>query len=259
MRPQVSTARVVVFAATFACVVSAGADGWAQDRRSAARRSAGGQSRQTSDGGGSGDSVARTGTAVARPSGRASGGEASAPSTRSQTSAAPAERSDAAQAVAVRRGREDRPATGQAVSRPAGGPIHGGGAVIIGNPYYYPWGYGYNPWGYGGFGFGAYYGGWYGPWWHGGYGYPYYGGYQPSYSYAGGVRLKVQPSSAEVFVDGYYVGVVDEFDNPFQQLRLESGPHRIEVRQEGYEPLTFEVRIVPDHTITYRAELKKAP
>ena len=75
--------------------------------------------------------------------------------------------------------------------------------------------------------------------------------------YDGAVRLKVRPSGAEVFVDGYYVGIVDEFDNPFQQLQLESGPHRIEVREDGYEPLTFEVRIVPGRTITYNGELKK--
>ena len=47
------------------------------------------------------------------------------------------------------------------------------------------------------------------------------------------VRLKVRPSRAEVFVDGYYVGIVDEFDNPFQQLPLESGPHRSKCSETG--------------------------
>ena len=46
---------------------------------------------------------------------------------------------------------------------------------------------------------------------------------------------------------------------PFQQLQLESGPHRIEVRADGYEPLSFEVRILPGRTITYKADLKKLP
>ena len=67
------------------------------------------------------------------------------------------------------------------------------------------------------------------------------------------------PVASAILVDGYYVGIVDEFDNPFQQLRLESGPHRIEVRADGYEPLSFDVRIVPGKTITYKAELKKTP
>jgi hypothetical protein len=69
----------------------------------------------------------------------------------------------------------------------------------------------------------------------------------------------VKPSDAEVFVDGYYAGIVDEFDNVFQRLRLDSGPHRIEIRKDGYEPLSFEVRILPDHTTTYRGELRATP
>ena len=77
------------------------------------------------------------------------------------------------------------------------------------------------------------------------YGGGYYGGGYDG-GYYGAVRLKVKPNQAEVLVDGYYVGIVDEFDNPFQQLHLESGPHRIEVREDGYEPVTFEVRIVPE-------------
>jgi len=156
-----------------------------------------------------------------------------------------------------RRPREDRPPTGQAIPRSQVPPpniiIGGGGGYYPYYPGYYP---GYYPWGYAGIGFGGYYG-WYDPWFYGGYGQPY-GGYY-SGSYDGAVRLKVRPSRAEVFVDGYYVGIVDEFDNPFQQLQLESGPHRIEVREDGYEPLTFEVRIVPGRTITYNGELKKAP
>ena len=36
-------------------------------------------------------------------------------------------------------------------------------------------------------------------------------------------------------------------------------PTTIEVRADGYEPLSFEVRILPGKTITYKAELKKNP
>jgi hypothetical protein len=162
----------------------------------------------------------------------------------------------------VSRPREGRPPVGRAVQRPDVRPpviIGGGGGYYY--PGYYP---GYYPWGYGGLGFGVYYG-WNDPWFYGSwYGSPYYGGgyYGGSYyggGYIGAVRLKVKPSQAEVLVDGYYVGVVDEFDNPFQQLQLESGPHRIEVRHDGYEPAMFEVRIVPGKTTTYKAELKRQP
>src|SRR5262245_58155441 len=161
-----------------------------------------------------------------------------------------------------RRGREDRPVVGNAIPRSEVPPFNGN--IIIGGggyPYYsyypyYPWYYpGYYPWGYGGIGFGF---SWYSPGvYGGGYG-PYYGGGYYAH-YDGAIRIKVQPSKAEVLVDGYYVGIVDEFDNPFQQLQLESGPHRIEVRADGYEPLSFEVRIVPGKTITYKADMKKVP
>ena len=74
-------------------------------------------------------------------------------------------------------------------------------------------------------------------------------------AYAGGVRLRVRPRDAQVFVDGYYVGIVDEFDGNFQQLRLEEGPHVIEVKKEGFAPLEFKVRVTFDHTIKLQGEL----
>lgn len=119
-------------------------------------------------------------------------------------------------------------------------------------------GYGfYDPWLYGGL-YGAYYGGYYDPWFGGGYG----GSYgEPTYSYSnldeGSVRLKIKPNNGEVYVDGYFVGSVDDFDGMFQRLHIDSGTHRIEVRAEGYEPLAFDVRVTSDHTTTYQGELKR--
>lgn len=147
------------------------------------------------------------------------------------------------------RPRGDRDPTGRAVPRSGAPPRDRNSTVIVTNGS--PFG-GYYPWGYGGLGLGGYYGG-YDPWRYD----PYsYGQSYPS-GYEGRLRLKVKPSNAEVFVDGYYAGVVDEFDNIFQHLRIETGPHRIEVREDGYEPLTVEVRIVPGRTVTYKGELKK--
>jgi len=69
--------------------------------------------------------------------------------------------------------------------------------------------------------------------------------------------LKIKPREAEVYVDGYFVGVVDNFDGMFQRLHLDSGAHRIEIRAPGYEILDFDVRITPEHTTTYTGELKR--
>jgi hypothetical protein len=146
---------------------------------------------------------------------------------------------------------------------------------VIYDPYYY--GYGYydpyyssrrftsywSPFGYGyGLGYFAYdpymYGGGYSPG-YGGYGYDSYGGYGTSQRYGetGSLRLKVKPSNAQVYVDGYYVGVIDSYDGAFQKLGIEAGPHRVELRAEGYETVQFEVIVVPGETITYKGEMKR--
>ena len=75
----------------------------------------------------------------------------------------------------------------------------------------------------------------------------------------GRLRLKIKPRNAEVYVDGYYAGTVDDFDGIFQRLHLESGPHRIEIRALGYETLNFDVMISVDRTTTYEAVMKPVP
>lgn len=138
-------------------------------------------------------------------------------------------------------------------------PYGGGGWYYPSHPWYGSW----YPWGLGSWGLGFYmwdpywYGGWGGGYGYG-YGYGYGSGYVGRYDETGSVRTQVKPRDAQVFVDGYYVGVVDEFDGAFQRLRLDTGPHRIEIRKEGFETLRFDVRVTFDHTITLRGELKPA-
>ncbi len=104
------------------------------------------------------------------------------------------------------------------------------------------------------------------------YGYPYYWGprwggysywpYNPPYyldyedPYTGYLRLKVKPREAEVYVDGYYVGLVDHFDGVFQRLRLQEGPHHVEIRHPGFRSLEIEVLIVARSKVTYEARLE---
>jgi len=90
-----------------------------------------------------------------------------------------------------------------------------------------------------------------------GYGYPAPPGYitaVPGRPY-GGVRIVGAPRDAGVFADGYYVGIVDDFDGVFQHMNLEAGPHRIEIRAPGYPPIEFDVNVQPGQTITYRADV----
>ena len=43
------------------------------------------------------------------------------------------------------------------------------------------------------------------------------------------MRFDVKPNDASVYVDGYYAGVVDDFDGAFQRLRTAPGGHEIEL------------------------------
>ena len=83
----------------------------------------------------------------------------------------------------------------------------------------------------------------YDPWYQWGpYQYPYQYPFPP-YGYRYGllddmttsVRLQVAERDAQVFVDGYAAGIVDDFDGVFQRLRLRPGGHEITVFLEGYE------------------------
>jgi len=75
----------------------------------------------------------------------------------------------------------------------------------------------------------------------------------------GGLRLKVRPRDAQVFVNGFYAGIVDDFDGLFQSLRLAPGGYKLEVRMPGYEPFTLDVHIQPDRTMTVKDTLRALP
>jgi len=154
-------------------------------------------------------------------------------------------------------------------------PPDGGGyyPVYPSYPGYYPgFGYPYYGYDYWGFGLGSFYydpfwwgfSPWYGGYPYGPYGYYGYGSggysYRQSDQLTGEIKLKVKPKEAEVYVDGYFVGIVDDFDGAFQHLTVKSGqPHRIEVRRPGFETLSFEVNVEPGQTISYRGEMQKTP
>ncbi|WP_239489997.1 PEGA domain-containing protein [Luteitalea sp. TBR-22] len=229
--------------------------------------------------GGGGSGASRPSEPVSRPSGgsrttRGGGGGGGGPVYGGGSGSAPG----------YSRPRNGAPVTGYGVPRGSvatlppiiSGPIYWG----PGDWYFYPWGYGalglgyfWDPWMWSGMGYG----------W-GGYGYPwadpYWGGggggglggstYAPADSSqnatpdpfdpdapTGGVRLKVEPRDAAVYVDGFYAGLVDDFDGAMQKLKITQGSHRIELRLAGYETATFTVTIVAGETTSYKTTLKR--
>ena len=124
-------------------------------------------------------------------------------------------------------------------------------------PYYrsfYPY-YGYP---YNSFAFSVGFGGWGYPYYgYGAYGYPY-GGY-PYAPYYGGfydastsVRLQVMPREAEVYVDGYFAGMVDNFDGTFQRLRIAPGDHEIQLFLPGHRSFSQKVYLQPGGSFNVR-------
>jgi hypothetical protein len=168
------------------------------------------------------------------------------------------------------RPRGNQPATGTAVTRTT--PVPDRNGYVTGR-YYDPYLF------YGGLGFGFYdyyspyyypYGAWAGYGMTPGYGDPYsndpysYGAGYGSYSNSlydsrnqGAIKLKVKPNNAKVYVDGYFVGYVNQFDGAFQKLSLNGGQHKVEVKADGYETSEFDVLVTPDKTVTFAGDLKK--
>jgi len=128
------------------------------------------------------------------------------------------------------------PATTEAQRRGFGG--HGGrggrSVVVVGGfygPFWSPyWGAYWDPF-------------WYGP--YGWYGYPMWGYYGQGYGYerGGKVRLQVEPKDTQVYVDGYFVGVVDDYDGVFQRLHVRTGEHELALYLKGYHTVRQSINL----------------
>lgn len=73
----------------------------------------------------------------------------------------------------------------------------------------------------------------------------------------GGLVLEGLPSAAQVFADGHYVGLAQEFGIGGGPINLDAGSHQIELRAPGYETITFSVRIEPNSLVRYRGEMQR--
>jgi hypothetical protein len=150
-----------------------------------------------------------------------------------------------------------------AVPRGGSGRVYGTRPVYYSRGYYSPawyygyYGLGYSPfwgspfwWGYPSLGWGPY--GY--PWGYGyGWGYPYGWGYDDR----GTARTIVKPKQTEVFVDGYFVGVADDFDGVFQGMKLDPGGHEITLYLDGYRSSTHKVMLQDGKTFKLRHDMVK--
>jgi hypothetical protein len=114
-------------------------------------------------------------------------------------------------------------------------------------PYrYYPYAYGYPYWGFGfGYGYPAY-----------GYGYGFYP-YSGTYYYQGygEIRTQVKPDEAQVYLDGDYVGVADDFNSWYQRMNVEPGRHRLVFRLQGFQPYVLTLRVLPGENYNVKHDM----
>jgi hypothetical protein len=134
------------------------------------------------------------------------------------------------------------PVTADAQRARGGAVARGGGAAMRGGGHAGGQVYGGGHWGGGyvrGYWGGPYWGGggywwdplWYGPYW----GFPYYRYWDRGYyDNSAELRLEVRPKDAQVYVDGYYAGIVDDFNGVFQRLHVRPGRHELALYMPGF-------------------------
>ena len=64
--------------------------------------------------------------------------------------------------------------------------------------------------------------------------------------------LDIQPPTAQIFADGYYIGVPEDFRFENGGALLEPGPHRIDILARDHEPVTFDVNLARGQSATFR-------
>ncbi len=73
----------------------------------------------------------------------------------------------------------------------------------------------------------------------------------------GGVSFDVQPSDADLVVDGQYVGTVGTFGPYAEPLTLTPGTHQIVVQHAGFRAMEWTVTIEPGQVIPFRGAMEQ--
>jgi hypothetical protein len=64
--------------------------------------------------------------------------------------------------------------------------------------------------------------------------------------------LDIHPPTAQVFADGYYIGIPEDFRLEHGGAVLEAGPHRIDIVARDYAPVSFDVNLARGQSATFR-------
>lgn len=86
---------------------------------------------------------------------------------------------------------------------------------------------------------------------------PYY--YRGPIDRRGSLRLQIMPREAQVYVDGFFAGTVDDFDGIFQRLHVRPGDHELVLYMEGYRTVRQNVRLAPGQDYKIRFTMARLP
>lgn len=92
------------------------------------------------------------------------------------------------------------------------------------------------------------------PWWLRGH-YPYW--YEPVYDARAVVRLGVVPDDSAVYVDGFYAGLADDFDDASRGLPLPPGSHAVLFHRPGYRSQRHHVYLRPGSRLSVAVALDR--
>jgi hypothetical protein len=74
----------------------------------------------------------------------------------------------------------------------------------------------------------------------------------------GGLSFQIAPQSAEVFIDGGFVGTVGQFTPQSQPLGVAAGHHQVEIRSQGFRTIAFDVNIVAGQVLPYQGTMDRS-
>lgn len=90
------------------------------------------------------------------------------------------------------------------------------------------------------------------PWWPR----TQYPWYVPIYDVQAQLKVDVEPEEAAVYIDGFYAGIVDDFDGFFEGLPLTPGGHTIVVYLNGYRTIRQSIHLQAGSTFKIKGVME---
>lgn len=73
----------------------------------------------------------------------------------------------------------------------------------------------------------------------------------------GAIDCDVIPEKAEVYIDGKFLGIADDFDGWPRYLYVQAGNYEISFKLEGYEDLNLKVEIKPNKILRIKEKMRR--